>query len=158
MGLRAYVARSGWRETPITADEWHDAVATLPELEVHQVHGGGAVRAMLRGSQRRGLTWHDGYISANHVNARLAASMFVLADRLGAQVYSAHRRPYLDVADWEQRSQRYRRYPGEKNGRGQRNMSAVRPPAGRPVPPASLWGPLIVLVLVVMLGAGWALR
>lgn len=159
MGLRAYLARSGWRETPITADEWHDAVVTLPELEVHHVQGGGPVRAMLRGSQRRGLSWHDGYISAHHANARLVAAMFVLADRLGAQVYSAHRRPYLDVADWEQRTQRYRRYPGEKNGGGRRGVLASGSHALRGTAQATaLWGPFIVLLVVLVVGISWAMQ
>ncbi|NRF70849.1 hypothetical protein HLB44_27975 [Aquincola sp. S2] len=158
MGLRVYVARSGWRETPITADEWHDAVVTLPELEVHHVHGGGPVRAMLRGSQRRGLAWNDGYISAHHANARLVAVLFVLADRLGARVYSAHRRPYLDVADWEQRTQRYRRYPGEK-GRVRRGVLASGGEAMRSTAQATaLWGPFIVLLVVLVIGASWAFQ
>lgn len=109
MAFRAYVARSGWRETPITPAEWRAAASSLPELEVHASYHDEAVCAVLRGSQRRRLSWNDGYISAHHTNERLVAVLFVLAERLGAHVYSEHRRPYLDLADWQERQQRQQR-------------------------------------------------
>lgn len=106
MGLRAFVARSGWNKTPISDEEWREAASTLPELSVHRGPEGGPVYALLRGSQRRRITLHHGFLCGEHVDRRLVAVLFVLADRLGAQVFSEHRRVYRDQADWEQRVRR----------------------------------------------------
>jgi hypothetical protein len=103
MGTRAFVARHGWKNTPIGLDEWAAAVAQSDDLELHQAPD-GELTALLRGSRRRRLTWHDGYLAAHHTDARLAAAVFALADRLHADVYSEHRHRYASFADWQRRA------------------------------------------------------
>jgi hypothetical protein len=103
MGTRAFVARHGWKHTPIGLDEWAAAVAQSVDLELHQSPD-GELTALLRGSRRRRLTWHDGYLAAHHTDARLAAAVFALADRLHADVYSEHRHRYASFAEWQLRT------------------------------------------------------
>ena len=102
MGTRAYVARQGWKDTPISLEEWSKAVHQSDDLEMRQSPD-GEWTALLRGSSRRRLTWHDGYLAAHHTNARMAAAIFDLADRLHADVYSEHRRRFDSLADWQRR-------------------------------------------------------
>jgi hypothetical protein len=109
MAFRAFVARSGWNKTPISAQEWREAAAALPELELHAGLGGEPVRAMLRGSRRRGVILQQGYLCGEHVDSRLVSVMFALAELLGAQVFSEARRPYSDLSDWQMRNAQRRR-------------------------------------------------
>ena len=102
MGTRAFVARRGWKDTPIALDEWAQAVLESPDLELHQGPD-GELTALLRGSRRRRLTWHDGYLAVHHTNHRMATAVFALAERLGAGVYSERRHRYADLAEWERR-------------------------------------------------------
>lgn len=102
MGTRAFVARHGWQDTPIGLEEWAQAVAQSPDLELHQTPD-GELTALLRGSRRRRLTWHHGYLAVHHTNTRMAVAVFALAERLHAEVYSERRHRYADLADWERR-------------------------------------------------------
>ena len=100
MGTRAFVARHGWKDTPIGLDEWADAVGRSEDLELHHSPD-GELTALLRGSRRRRLTWHDGYLASHHTDARMAAAVFALANRLHADVYSERRHRYADFTDWQ---------------------------------------------------------
>jgi hypothetical protein len=102
MGTRAFVARPGWRDTPIGQEEWAEAVQDSTDLEMHRWPD-GELTALLRGSRRRRVTWHDGYLAAHHTDARMAAAVFALAERLQADVYSEHRQRFASLADWHQR-------------------------------------------------------
>jgi hypothetical protein len=103
MGTRAFVARHGWKDTPIGLEEWAEAVLQSADLELHHSPD-GELTALLRGSRRRRLTWHDGYLASHHTDARMAAAVFALADRLHADVYSEHRHRYASFADWQRRA------------------------------------------------------
>ena len=103
MGTRAFVARHGWKHTPIGLDEWVEAVGQSTDLELHHSPD-GELTALLRGSRRRRLTWHDGYLASHHTNERMAAAVFALADRLHADVYNVHRYRYASLADWQLRA------------------------------------------------------
>jgi hypothetical protein len=100
MGSRAFVARQGWKDTPIGRDEWAEAVHQSTDLVLHQSPDGD-LTALLRGSRRRRVTWHDGYLASHHTDARLAVAVFALAERLNAGVYSEHRRHYASLAEWQ---------------------------------------------------------
>jgi hypothetical protein len=79
---------------------------------------------------------------------RLASALFVLAERLGAQVYSENRRPYLNVADWEKRQVR-----GERNNRGvqtERRRSNQGWPGAMPRRHND-WLPFVALLLTIAL-------
>jgi len=115
MGTRAFVARHGWQKTPIGLEEWADAVAQSPDLELHQAPD-GELTALLRGSRRRRLTWHEGYLAVHHTNVRMAAAVFALAERLQANVYSERRYRYVDLDDWA-------RHAGVSVGRGERMVA-----------------------------------
>jgi len=157
MGVRVFVARSGWNKTPISAQEWREAAATLPELEVHAGVGAEPVRAMLRGSRQRGVVLQQGYLCGDHVNHRLVAVMFVLADRLGAQVYSERRNVYHDVADWEERmgrrGRRSRNAYALADARNSRDPASTLPSSGD----MSWMGFALAGVLTVVLAA-WAMN
>lgn len=160
MGVRAFVARSGWSKTPISAQEWWEAASTLPELDVHAIPGDGPVRAMLRGSRRRGLVLQQGYVCGEQVDRRLVAVMFVLADRLGAQVFSEHRNVYRDVADWDARTSRSTRTRTRPRHRG---MVAERAALDSPSDASTYeggawWLPFLVAGVVTCLLALWALN
>lgn len=100
MGTRAFVARHGWKDTPIALDEWAEAVHQSTDLELHQSPD-GELTALLRGSRRRRVTWHDGYLAAHHTDERMAAAVFALAERLHANVYSERRQRYASLAEWQ---------------------------------------------------------
>jgi hypothetical protein len=142
MGTRAFVARSGWRKTPISLDELAQAVAESPDLELRQGIDGD-LRALLRGSSRRRLTWHEGYLAAHHTNPRMAAAVFDLAERLGAEVYSERRHRYADLADWARRT-------GEAlpSGRERRGASMQAALAGRPQ--GWLWLAMVIGLVAVL--------
>jgi hypothetical protein len=103
MGTRAFVARHGWKDTPIRLEEWAEAVQQSADLELHQSPD-GELTALLRGSRRRRVTWHDGYLASHHTDARLAVAVFALAERLHADVYSERRYRYASLAEWQQRA------------------------------------------------------
>jgi hypothetical protein len=103
MGTRAFVARHGWKDTPIGRDEWAEAVRQSADLEPHQSPD-GELTALLRGSRRRRVTWHDGYLASHHTDARLAVAVFALAERLNADVYSEQRHRYASLAEWQLRA------------------------------------------------------
>lgn len=153
MGHRAFIARSGWSKTPISAEEWQEAVATLPEFELFR-GSAGAVRAMLRGSRQRGLELQQGYLCGEHVDARLIAAMFVLADRLGARVYSEHRRVYRDVADWQRRTERHGRR--RRTGSGASDLASAAAP--RPSAAVASWAPFLLAGILTCLVAIWAFQ
>jgi len=124
MGVHAFVARSGWQSTPISAVEWHIAAAALPALEVFDGAADAAQRAVLRTDRRRGLVLHRGCLHADRVDRQLAVQMFALAQLLGAQVFSARRRPYIDLADWEARNLRSGRRRGAAGSEGGRRSAS----------------------------------
>lgn len=103
MGKRAFVARQGWKNTPIGLEEWAEAVLQSTDLELRQAPD-GEFTAVLRGSTRRRLTWHDGYLASHHTDARMAAAVFRLAEHLHADVYSEHRHRYASLNEWRRRS------------------------------------------------------
>lgn len=152
MGVRAFVARKGWQLTPISAEEWLEAASTLPDLDLHRGAGPASARALLRGSRRRGVVWHNGYLSAEHVNERLAGVLFVLADRLNARVYSERRRAYADVADWVERVHGRRR-PGRRA-----SAPAVVLPGAAGSGGGGAWVTLGAAVVLFGLLVTWALQ
>jgi hypothetical protein len=103
MERRAFVARHGWKDTPIGRDEWAEAVRQSADLEAHQTPD-GELTALLRGSRRRRVTWHGGYLASHHTDARLAVAVFALAERLNADVYSEQRHRYASLAEWQLRA------------------------------------------------------
>lgn len=154
MAVRAFVARSGWNKTPISAQEWREAASTLPDLELHAGVGGEPVRAMLRGSRRRGVALQQGYLCGDYVDGRLAAVMFSLADRLGAQVFSETRQPYRDVDDWQSRN-------AERLNRRHRrpqHAAASRALAGPAGTGETAWLPVFVAGVLSCLLVMWALQ
>lgn len=160
MGIRAFVARSGWSKTPITAQEWREAAATQSDLELHAGVGGEPVRAMLQGSRRRGVALQQGYLCADHVNSRFIAVLFALAERLGAQVFSESRQPYRDVAEWQLRhADRVRSGSGSRSGANGRRLQTA--PAGRlaanPAIAEPSWVPFVAGVMACLL-VFWALN
>jgi hypothetical protein len=142
MGTRAFVARSGWRDTPISLDELARAVAESSDFELHRGTDGD-LRALLRGSTRRRLTWHEGYLAAHHTNARMAAAVFDLAARLGAEVYSDRRQRYADLADWARRT-------GEAAPGEERRAPSMQSALTNGRPEGWLWLAMVIGLAVVL--------
>jgi hypothetical protein len=112
MSLHVYVARSGWKDTPILEQEWIDAIARCPELEARPVENrkrSYPPLAVLRGQPRQRLELMDGFIHAQRPEEPLVAVLFALAEILDARVYSERGKPYASVEDWERKTRSYRR-------------------------------------------------
>lgn len=159
MGIRAFVARSGWNKTPITAQEWREAAALQSDLELHAGVGGEPVRAMLQGSRRRGVALQQGYLCAEHVNSRFIAVLFALAERLGAQVFSESRQPYRDVAEWQVRHADRVRIGGSRSRDSSRRLQTAPAArlAGNPAIAEPSWVPFVAGVMACLLVL-WALN
>lgn len=155
MSVRAFVARDGWTKSPISAQEWCEAARAVPELQVQAQAGAEDVPvvARLRSNPRQRVSWVQGYLYGEHVDHRLVAVMFNLADRLGAQVYSEHRHIYHDVDDWDRRTRR-RRARAARHQPGPVMADALPGDLGRGAALAVFAG---MLLGIVMLGT-WALN
>lgn len=153
MSVRAFVARDGWSKSPITAQEWSDIARAVPELQVQPAADDQPVIARLRSNPRRRLSWVQGYLYGEHVDHRLVAVMFTVADRLGAQVYSERRHIYHDVDDWDRRTHR-RRVRAARHQPAPQLADALPADLGRGAALAIFAG---MLLGIVMLGT-WALN
>ena len=110
MSYHVFIAREGWKDTPISPEEWCVACAAMPQLELKNVGrpDAGLVVAWLRGQKRQRLSLMQGFIDAQDPNEELVTVMFSIAERLDAGVYSIRAKRYASVADWRRRTKRYR--------------------------------------------------
>jgi len=108
MSYHVYIARSGWRDTPISPEEWSQAVSEESALEARPTPRGDHLMVHLEEKPRKWLNLTQGYVHAQDPGEELVAVMFQLASRLDARVYSERAKPYESVADWRNRTKRYR--------------------------------------------------
>lgn len=110
MSYHVFIAREGWKDTPIGPEEWRVACAAMPQLEIKKVGrpDAGLMAVWLRGQKRQRLRLKEGYIDAQDPSEDLVSVMFAIAERLDAGVYSIRAKRYASVADWRRRTKRYR--------------------------------------------------
>lgn len=105
MSYHVYLARAGWKTTSITLGKWRSAATAVPALDVSVREPDGGLLVHLAGQRRQWLAWQDGVVFAQNPDEQLVGAMFLLAERLGAQVYSERQVPYRDVDDLRRRTQ-----------------------------------------------------
>lgn len=110
MSYHVYIARDGWRDTPIDKDVFLSAARAHGGLDVLPVQHRkipDLFNVHLRGRPRQFLRYMDGVIMAQAPEETLIRVMFELAGDLGAQVYSERAVAYTSVADWQKRTRDY---------------------------------------------------
>ena len=112
MSFHIYVARDGFKSTPISTAEWMDAVRQCSRLDSPDEFSRSGVRicaAALKSDrpQRLALDPH-GLIDAQDPNQELVDVMFELAGLLNAGVYSEKLKRFKSVDDWRERTNSYR--------------------------------------------------
>lgn len=106
MSFHVYIARAGFKETPISPDEWLASASECAELRVEKKlnrHGKMFCNVALkdRRDARLHLTPH-GLIDAQEPSKALITIMFRLAAMLGAGVYGENLYRYTSPDNWEQ--------------------------------------------------------
>lgn len=124
MSYHVFIAREGWKDTPISPEEWRVACAATPQLETKRVGrpDEGRVLAWLRGEKRQWLSLKEGFVHAQDPTEDLVSVMFAIAETLDAGVYSIRAKRYASVADWRRRTKRYR----ERLQRGRAEYAKLR--------------------------------
>lgn len=112
MSYHVYVARDGFKETPIPYEQWIAAATKCDELFVEDKKNrkgwiSSTVNLKADKKQRLSLTPY-GLVHAQNPNKDLVAVMFKLAGLLDARVYSEELELYESVDDWEKRTRNYR--------------------------------------------------
>jgi len=112
MSYHVYLARRGFKETPIPPEAWFAAARACPELTVDERpnrHGRLVRRVWLGKEQRAWLSLNPhGVVEAQDPSPELIAVMLKLAGPLDAAVYSEKLKQYESVEDWEKRTEPYR--------------------------------------------------
>ena len=112
MSSHVYIARERFKETPIALDAWLVAARQCEDVTVEErKNRRGVVSYHVRpkGDEQAwlGLTPY-GLVHAQDPSRHVVATMFKLADALGAGVYSERLTKYESVDDWERRTEKYR--------------------------------------------------
>ncbi len=105
MSLHVYIARAGFKETPIGPDEWFASASDCPELRVEKKrsrHGKTFCTVALKHRREAGLHLPPhGLIDAQEPSKELILIMFRLATVLDAGVYGDKLNRYTSPAHWE---------------------------------------------------------
>jgi hypothetical protein len=111
MSFHVYVSRPGFKESPISAEEWLGVARKNSRLSVEERQNRLGVKryevSLAQGGERISLSAY-GLIHAQNPSENLVEVMFELASALEAGVYSERLIRYKSVADWRRRSQKYR--------------------------------------------------
>lgn len=115
MSFHVYLAKPGWKKTwqdnPITPAEWTAAVNATDALEKivppKKQSNHMALGTRLKRDGRQRLRWGQGFVNAEAPSEALITVMFMLAEILGAKVYSEKAKPYASVEDWKNRTKKY---------------------------------------------------
>jgi hypothetical protein len=113
MSFHVYVAREGFKSTPISPAEWMAAAGQCAGLDLPEVPdrpGGGRITTARLRCQRGECLSLDphGLIHAQDPSEALVELMFELAERLQAGVYSEKLKRYQSVDDWRDKTRSYR--------------------------------------------------
>lgn len=105
MSLHVYIARAGFKETPIGPDEWFASASDCPELHVEKHRNRNAkmfCTVALKDRRDAGLhlTPH-GLVDAQEPSKELIVIMFRLAAKLDAGVYGDKLYRFTSPEHWE---------------------------------------------------------
>ena len=105
MSLHVYIARPGFKETPISADDWFASASTCVELHVEKnLNRAGKTFCTVALKNQRDASLHltlHGLIDAQEPSKELIVIMFRLAAMLGAGVYGDSLDRYTSPEHWE---------------------------------------------------------
>ncbi|HEX8610433.1 MAG TPA: hypothetical protein VF800_04030 [Telluria sp.] len=146
MSLHVVIAREGFKETPISQDEWLASASDCAELRVDKHvnrHGKMFCTVALKDQPKASLhlTPH-GLVDAQEPSKELIVIMFRLAAVLGAGVYGDSLYRYTSPDNWEKHTAAARKARADR--RSKRHMARRWR--------ACCW----VLVIVVSAIIGWA--
>ncbi|NHZ44861.1 hypothetical protein [Massilia aquatica] len=105
MSFHVYIARAGFKETPIGPDEWFASASDCPELRVEKKRSrNGRTFCTVALKDRRDAGLHltpHGLVDAQEPSKELILTMFRLAAMLGAGVYGDKLYRYTSPEHWE---------------------------------------------------------
>ena len=111
MSYHVYVARDGFKDNPVSVEDWLAAARQCDELVVEERKNRSRPYhfVALRDNTRAHLALTPyGLIHAQAPTKEQIAVMFKLAGLLHAGVYSEDLERYASVDDWEQKTRNYR--------------------------------------------------
>lgn len=112
MSFHVYVSKAGFKDNPISVDDWVAAVKSIDDLLIQQETNRNSkviVVAKLKSDKTQCLSLTVyGLVHAQNPGRDLIEIMFRLADKLNGNVYSEKLKPYSSVDDWEKRTKNYR--------------------------------------------------
>lgn len=118
MSFHVYVARDGFKSSPISVADWVDAARQCSKLVLPDGFNQSGVRisvAMLKSNRRQCLSLDPhGLIHAQDPSQELVEVMFELAALLNAGVYSEKLKRFQSVGDWRERTNSYRMQRGRQ--------------------------------------------
>lgn len=138
MSFHVYIARPGFKDTPLEKAQWLALAQGHSRLQGVGKTGTSSFALVSDHAQRLSLDPH-GLVHAQNPSRELVALMFELADALGAGVYSEKRKRYQSVDDWEARTRSYR-------AQYQRRRAAMHHTRRKQ---RILWAVLLVAIMVV---------
>ena len=107
MSFHVYIARPGFKDSPLAREQWLAAARGRPELAALGQPEAACFALASDSAQRLALDPH-GLVHAQNPSRELVVVMFELAEVLGAGVYSEKLRRYSSPQDWEERTRSYR--------------------------------------------------
>lgn len=111
MSYHIYVSKEGFKDTPITNEQWVAAAAKCEELYVEErkMRSRKHLFVSLKTDKQQhiSLTPH-GLVHAQDPSKDLVSVMFKLATLLDAKVYSEELAPYKSIEDWENKTEKFR--------------------------------------------------
>lgn len=118
MSFHIYVARDGFKSSPISTAAWIDAARQCPKLDLPDEFNRSGVRisvAKLKSNRRQRLSLDPyGLIHAQDPTQELVEVMFEVAELLNAGVYSEKLKRFQSVDDWRDRTNSYRMQRGRQ--------------------------------------------
>jgi hypothetical protein len=145
MCFHVFIAREGFKETPIDMSEWIAVAHQRSELSVTEQcdsRGRSHYSVHLRDNKRDRLSLTPyGLIDAQNPSRDLVVVMLALAEALNARVYSERLKPYTSIDDWERRTKSFRQELNERKA----SYLAAR------------WKRIILAIIIIVVAAliGW---
>ncbi len=112
MSFHVYIARPGFKDTPISRDEWLSVVRSQSKLKITETpnrRGPALVTVSLCADKLQTLALDPyGLVHTQNPSKELVAVMFDLSAPFGAGVYSEKLKRYASLEDWEEHTRSYR--------------------------------------------------
>ena len=138
MSFHVYIARSGFKGSPLAREQWLAAARGRPELVALGQPEAACFALASDSAQRLSLDPH-GLVHTQNPSRELVVVMFELAEVLGAGVYSEKLRRYRSPQDWEERTRSHRAQQQRHRAQGLRARRRTQ----------GLWAAVVLGVLVL---------